>query len=160
MKIGTAIFLAFVLIACSAQGSLGTFPGLSQNVNDYYRYEQNHEWKMTYSMRTPGFRKNVPLPTYIETMRRDSHGWELKKFAVLDAKENKGKVEVTIRFTEQAPKGFVSDAATAIGKPNIKEPSEISLTQTSVWMLVDKKWYCYDAASRMHLSLNNPVAPE
>ncbi len=160
MRVCMAIFLALVMGACSAQDQLNTFPGLSNAVSNYYRDEQNHDWQKTYEWRTPGFKQNVLLPTYIESMRRDSQGWVLKTFTVLGAKEEHGKIEVMMRFVEQVPKGYMDSAMKLIGKPNSMAPAEISLTDTSIWMRVHGQWYCYDAASRTHLSMNNPVVAE
>ena len=154
------ITLGLFASACSAQDQLAAYPGLTMAINAYYQHEQKGEWDKTYALRTPGFRQNVPTEVYIDSMRRDSKGWILKSFSVLDARPNQGKIEVKMNFIEQAPNGYLSSATKLTGIPDAVEPSVIAMTDTSVWKVVDGKWYCYDAASRAHLSLNNPVIAE
>ena len=125
-------------------------------VMEYYGHEQNQEWTKTYELRSPGFRKSVPLATYVEQMRRDSAGWKLEAFSVLDVKKKDGKAQVSMQFVELAPASFARNT----GAKEVKDPLKMSLIESSVWILVDGKWYCYDAVSRMHLSANNPVVPE
>jgi len=155
MRIYVTVALLLWVTACGPNAK-DSFPGLLDRVTEYYRYEQNQQWDLAYKLRTPAFRKAFPLTSYVKQMRRDSSGWKLETFSVQGMKRMDGKVQVSMRFVELAPPSFAPD----YGTTEAKDPLKLSLAVPSIWRQVDGKWYCYDAASRMHLSANNPVVPE
>ena len=158
----TALFagLFIGLAATSCSSDIGRFSGLEARVHEYYRYESREEWIKTYSMRTPTYRRSVPINTYIAAMKRDNDGWRFEDYQILRTKEKIGKVHVTIRFVEIAPITFVPADLRAKAFPPGTTTVRMERVEDSIWMRINNEWFCYDAVSRSHLSQNEALVFE
>lgn len=153
--------ITIFLGACSASADLSSHAGLAARVQDYYMHEKKGEWEKAYRMRTPAFRKTVPLRTYLSTMKEDNAGWQLKDFKVLSAEKKDDKVHVNMEFTEEGPANSFPPELSTRGDPQSRtDRVRLQIKGTSVWIEIDNEWYVQDAVSRTHLSLNNPITAE
>lgn len=148
------------LLTISCTSDLERFGSLENRVTEYYTHEKKSDYEKTYKMRTPSFRKTVPLDLYLSKMKENNSGWQLYDFTILGAEENNGKVNVIIKFSETAPIGIVPNELR--GKISSPGASTIQTerTERSVWLWVENEWYCYDAVSRSRLSMNEPLVAE
>jgi hypothetical protein len=152
------LFVALLTTSCSS--GIERFGNLETRVQQYYTYEKNNEWEKAYGMRTPAFRRTVPIELYLSEMKKDNNSWHLDDIQILHAKEKNGKVYVTIKFSETAPISIVSaELRMKMASPGAST-IQTERTEDGVWMRVDNEWFCYDAVSRSHLSMNVPLVSE
>jgi len=152
--------LLVVLIITSCSSNLERFGNLETRIKEYYTYEKNNEWGKTYNLRTPAFRRTVPVELYVSQMKKDNSGWRLDDFEILGAKEKEGKVYVAIKFSETAPISIVPSEHRTDVAPRETSTIRTERTENSAWMRVDNEWFCYDAVSRSRLSMNEPLVSE
>lgn len=154
-----ALLVVVTALGCS-KTSIGAYPGLEQRVFSYYRNEQAQNWEETYKFRTPAFRESVPRQNYIDTMQKDNAGWNLVSFSIISIHEKDGKVEVSMKFVERMPSSAIPPSVAQVRKAPIGAPMEIEELDTTVWKMIGGEWYCYDAATRGHLSMNATLVSE
>ncbi len=64
-----------------------------------------------------------------------------------------------MRFVEEPPADFLANML-PIGKQSRPKLKEMVFKENTVWVSVDGIWYCSEAGSRMHLSLNHAITDE
>jgi hypothetical protein len=149
------LFVALLTTSCSS--GLERFGNLETRVQEYYTYEKNNEWEKAYSMRTPAFRRTVPIELYVSSNKEGNNGWRLDDIKILRAKEKNGKVYVTIKFSETAPISIIpAELRKKLDSPGAST-IQMETTDDSVWMRIDNEWFCYNAVSRTRLSQNEPL---
>ncbi len=132
---------------------------IKRQVATYYSYEKAKKWEKTYELRTPDFRALVPLDTYVETMRRDSQGWQLKEFTAIEVNKKGNRAVVKMRFVEEPPADFLTNIGPTGAQPKPKM-REMAFMENTVWLSIGGIWHCAEAGSRMHLSLNHAVSAD
>jgi len=123
---------------------------LSNTINEYYQSEKNGDWERTYSIRTPLYRKSIPLKLYKNKMIQDSTGWTLIDFKIIEKAIEGNYAAFKIEFIEEVPDGYF---------PN-KFKKAIRLTDISTWERINGIWFCRDACDRTHLSMNGDLVME
>ena len=123
---------------------------LSNTINEYYQSEKNGDWERTYSIRTPLYRKSIPLKLYKNKMIQDSTGWTLIDFKIIEKAIEGDYAAFKIEFIEEVPDGYF---------PN-KFKKAIRLTDISTWERINGIWFCRDACDRTHLSMNGDLVME
>ena len=77
-------------------------------------------------------------------MEKDNAGWQLMEFTVLESSISQNYGAFRIEFIEKVPVGYFP----------LDLHKAIKLTEVSTWEKIDGTWYCRDACSRSHLSMN------
>lgn len=120
---------------------------LLDRLNEYYKSETNCNWELTYSLRTPLYRKSVPFKVYRKQMVHDNKGWKLLIYSIVKSKIKGEYAAFKIEFIERVPDDYF---------PNNIEKS-IKLNQVSTWEYINGNWFCRNACSRTHLSMNGDL---
>lgn len=148
------ISIAFIFLSIFFQISpenpnsgLSVEQNLIENIHEYYDFEKVGDWERTYSFRTPLYRKSVAVDLYREKMMRDNAGWKLIAFKNIEKAVKGTYAAFKIEFIEQVPDGYFPN--------NISE--SIKLIELSTWEKIDGIWFCRDACSRTHLSMNGDL---
>jgi len=148
------IFIVFIFLSIFYQNSLANANGglsveqkLIKKIHEYYNLEKTGDWERTYSFRTPLYKKSIALDLYREYMVRDNAGWKLIAFQIIEKVVEGNYAGFKIQFTEKVPDGYFPN--------NIAKT--IRLTEVSTWEKIDGAWFCRDACSRGHLSMNGDL---
>lgn len=127
-------------------------PGLKNIVDNYYEIEKKGEWEKAYEFRDKAFRRIVSKDFYVTQMESDNSGWQLLSFQIVSAGKNTDSgVILKIKFLEKAPVKYNLSGMNIGG---------FSITQDTEWLKENDRWYCKDAGSRTHLSLNHALTVE
>lgn len=154
----TVLILAGTPVCIGAEGGNG-IEDVRKRATTYYSYEKAKNWDKAYAMRTRQFRASVPFDTYVKIMSKDSRGWQLKEFSVIYVKQEGDRAVLEMRFVETPPADFIANTVPKEQEWN-RKLREMTFTEKSTWLSEGGAWYCYEAGSRMHLSLNHAVAAE
>jgi len=127
-------------------GGLSKTEELKYSISKYYAHEKNKQWNETYKMRDSEFRRVVDVEDYIETMRRDSKGWKLIKYEIVNINVDNDKAYVKMRFLEEVPESQKNISAS--------KSHRAYFNGVGIWEYQDRVWDCVDAISRGHFSLN------
>jgi hypothetical protein len=148
------IVIVFIMLSvffqnspANAESNLSFEQELIEKVHEYYDLEKIGDWKRTYAFRTPLYRKSVVVELYKKKMRRDNAGWKLIAFRIIKKAVEGNYAALKIKFIEQVPDGYFQN--------NIKKT--IKITEISTWERIDGNWFCRDACSRRHLSMNGDL---
>src|SRR5678815_1032244 len=101
--------IAALMILAGTAGcgtSLDAFPGLGEQIANYYEHEKQQNWRETWTYRVPIYRQSVPLERYVATMNRDAKGWTLKEAKVRRVIKQGDLVKVDIDCVEIPPKDW------------------------------------------------------
>lgn len=133
---------------------------LKERVLAYYALEAKEEWRLAYDFRTPGFRKVVPLESYLKSMETDNHGWKLISYTILDVAKKDEDVNFRIQFIEKGPlSALPKDVRESISLTNKATSVTVKTEGISAWRYIDGKWYCVNAVSRDRLTQNEAIVP-
>lgn len=151
------------LIACQNQDEVApqllTFSGLDKVTNnnlgeiitDYYKSENDLDWKITYQYRPASYKKLVPFEMYEKSMEEDMSGWQLLKVEIVDIeKENDPTVRVKIRFSEL----FDSKVAKKKFDGRVSQGMNRRSEET-IWKKEANSWIAVQPGQRGHLPLND-----
>lgn len=120
---------------------------LQNQVLKYYNFEKECNWEKTYSYRTPLYRKSIGLDLYKRTMEEDNYGWKLVEFKIVESFVEQNHAIFKIEFIEKVPEDYFP----------LNLRNKIKITELSTWEKIDDIWYCRDACSRTHLSMNGDL---
>ena len=119
-------------------------------INLYYSAEKRGDWSFAYEMRVPEFRSSYKKDYYVNRMKMDSDGWDLRSWEIGRIKLRGESATVDIRFEEVVPEEF--------GKAIGVDPGEtVEFDQVTEWRRHDGKWLCRACGMRMHLPLNGGI---
>jgi hypothetical protein len=141
------LFIVFQSNVSNANSSLSFEQQLIEKVHEYYDLEKIGDWKRTYLFRTPLYRKSIAAELYKKKMIQDNAGWKLIAFKIIEKAVEGNYAALKIEFIEQVPDGYFPN--------NLKK--SIKLDQVSTWEKIDANWFCRDACSRSHLSMNGDL---
>ena len=121
--------------------------GLQDRVRRYYELEKEGNWEKTYLYRTPLYRDSISFDSYRQNMEKNNAGWQLLEYKILESSVNQFYAAFRIEFIEKVPEGYFP----------LDLHKTIKLTQVSTWEKIDGTWYCRDACSRTHLTMNGDL---
>lgn len=118
---------------------------LLDRLNEYYQLEKDTNWEKTYTFRTPLYQKSIPFKIYKDEMMHDNKGWKLIDFKIFESKIEGNYAAFRIKFIEQVPIGYFLNSSKKL----------IKTVHVSTWEKINGIWFCRDACSRTHLSMNS-----
>lgn len=120
---------------------------LQNRVHEYYNLEKKGHWEKTYFYRTPLYRRSIHFNLYKKKMEEDNKGWKLMEFKIVESFIKQNHAAFKIEFIEKVPEGYLP----------LKLHNKTKITQLSTWERIDGTWYCRDACSRTHLTMNGDL---
>ena len=148
----TVVILSLCLSDANANASTDSHVNridstLLNRIGDYYNLEKEGNWGKAYFYRTPLYRKSINFDLYKKKMEEDNKGWKLMEFKIVESFIKQNYATFKIEFIERVPEGYFPF--------NLYHKSKI--TQLSTWEKIDGTWYCRDACSRTHLTMNGDL---
>lgn len=140
--------MLFSLTNCSKKENTLLNKELLDRINLYYDFEKNEEWEKTYYFRTPLYQKSIGFDYYTKKMYKDNKGRNLRHYHILETCSDDKYAFAKIEFVEKVPFDLAPKYSKGVQR-------EIALVEISTWEKIDNIWYCRDACSRKHLSLNS-----
>jgi hypothetical protein len=149
---GSVVVLSVCLSNANTNGRIeshanGIDSSLQNRLGDYYDLEKEGNWEKTYFYRTPLYRKSINFELYKRKMEEDNKGWKLLEFKIVQSFMKQNHATFRIEFIERVPKGYFP--------LNLHHKTKI--TQVSTWEKINDTWYCRDACSRTHLTMNGDL---
>jgi|GEM_PF-3506661 len=112
---------------------------LSQTVRDYYTFEKDKDWKLTYEYRTRKFRETVDYDLYLNKMMESSKGWNLIGVEILEATRESSTISIEIKFVSV--------------RKNVKH----FYTEQTKWVAINGKWKSLKPGVRGLFHLNEAI---
>lgn len=158
-----AFLISFSIISMASRNTLGKNEKLPNalitSIDQYYQAEKKGDWETVYNLRVKHFRELIEFKNYQRIMNRDSEGWLLLEYKILNGyQEEDGKYYVDIKILDKPPK---------TQKILNKTIGVVESVEKTIWLLEGNKWKTQTPGTRgylslnegMNVSINDPVVP-